>query len=507
MNKFEMAEMPVSYEDAEDTQLHDECGVFGMWAPGEPVAAVTYVALNGLQHRGESAAGVLVYDADFGITGHKGNGRVPEAIPEARPDTQGKTILDLMTGSPVAVGHVRYSTSAENSADAAQPFKGDLSGIALAHNGHIEDVSGTAALFGVDVQSGVSDSHKLTILVDSLANELGSVEKALSEVLPLLNGAYCLSITDGERLIAARDPWGLHPLALGSLELPDGRQGYAIASEAVVFAAVGIQFERDVEPGEIIIADQSGVTSLAIDRQEEPRRCGYEFIYTARVDGEVDSVPVYDVRHRLGQLLAEDYPVAADVVVGMPDSGMPAAYGYAEAAGIPIVQGVVKNPYSGRSFLQRAEQRAATLVDKARVIPSQVAERRIVLVDDSMIKGNSMKANVQKFRAAGAREIHVRIAAPPYMYPCHMGMDTGDPEQLIARNMTMEEMTAYIGADSLAYITPERVQQAVDEGAVRSQQNLGKLCMACSTGEYPFEVPGTVTGLGMPQFRPVANLA
>ncbi len=502
MNRFEMAETPALDSSAEDIQQpRDECGVFGIWAPGESVAAVTYVVLNGLQHRGESAAGLLVHDNDFGITGHKGNGKVPEAIPEARPDARGETILDLMTNSPVAVGHVRYSTSAENSADAAQPFKGDKSGIAVAHNGHIEGLDGVAAMFGIEVGEGVSDSHKLTLLLDSLAWELGSVEKALCEVLPTLNGAYCLSITDGERLIAVRDPWGLHPLALGSMELQNGQRGYAVASESVVFASVGIQFERDIEPGEIIVADDSGVTSLTIDRQEEPRRCGYEFIYTARVDGEVDSVPVYDVRHRLGQLLAEDYPVAADVVVGMPDSGMPAAYGYAEASGIPIVQGVVKNPYTGRSFLQRADQRAATLVDKARVIPSQVAGRSLVLVDDSMIKGNSMKANVRKFRDAGAREIHVRIAAPPYMYPCHMGMDTGDPDQLIARNMTSEEMTAYIGADSLAYITTERVQQAVDEGAARSQKNLGKLCMACSTGEYPFAVPATVTALGLPQFR------
>jgi amidophosphoribosyltransferase len=479
-----------------------ECGVFAVWAPGYDVATMTYHGLKGLQHRGESAAGIMVADPDFGIWGHKGTGLVDAAIPEAKPNRDGVSPMDIVSASPLAVGHVRYSTAASNSKEAAQPFKGLH--ISLSMNGHIEGLDEVGYMFGMDVTDGITDTYKLTSIVDARTGKLGDVEEALKEVLPHVNGAYCLTITDGKRMIGVRDPWGFHPLALGAV---GNGSGFVLSSESVALASVGAEHIRDIQPGEIVIAGPDGVKFSSIDREVEPRRCSYEYIYKARSDGELDGVPVHEVRSRLGQYLAEDYPVKADVVIGMPASGMPAAFAYSKQSGIPIVDGVVKNAYAGRSFLQRGNDRAATLVDKARVIPSQVAGRDIIIVDDSAIKGNSLLANIKLFRAAGAGKIHVRIAAPPYLYPCYMGMDTGNPEELIARRMPVEDMAEYFGVDSIAFISPERVQQAADDVAEENRRNLGTLCMACSTGEYPFDVSDRkAVVIGMPTVRKQSKL-
>jgi len=500
----------------ENDKPRDECGVVGVWAPGLPVAGITYDALNGLQHRGESAAGIAVFTDPEGNIVHKGLGKVIDAIPHLRPDMDGMSILDKDTASPVAIGHVRYSTAASNSVKAAQPFVGNKSGIAISHNGDFGVLETVAARFDVDVSGKLSDSHGGSLLLDQRTAELGGdVVKAAREVLPHIDGAYCLIITDGNKLVGIRDPWGFHPLALGEFE--DGEDfvgGYILASEKAVFDALGAVHVRDIQPGEIIEIDDTSIRSSFLDRSVPSRRCAYEFKYTARVDGEIDGVPVYDVRDTFGRYLYEDAGITAStIVVGMPDSGLAAAFGYAKASGLPLVQGVVKNPYSGRTFINRGNDRVRMLADKARPIRSQVEGERMVLVDDSMIKGNTMRANIDKFRRAGVARIDVVIASSPYMYPCVMGMDTGNTQELIARRMSIAEMRDYIGADSLTFLSPERVQQAVEEEAAKVKVDIGTLCMACSTGEYPFPVTDEVRrqvqqvsgniALGMPRMRTV----
>lgn len=467
----------------------DECGVVGVYAPDLPVAGIAYGVLLGLQHRGQSGAGVYVQDEVHGLIGHKNTGLVPIAIKEAAPDQAGYSTLDRMSYSAVAIGHTRYSTSKENDASACQPFKGDLTGIGVSHNGHIEGMGAVADTFDVDISRTVSDSHALATVLDGVAHRVG-LDDSLAQVLPHLNGAYCLTITDGERLIAARDPWGFHPLALG--KFPGG--GFVVASEAVAFAPTGAGFERDIERGEIVSIGPGGIRSSFIDRAEPPKHCAFEYVYIARPDGQINEKSVYRARHNMGRFLAEDHPVEADIVVGVPDSGMIAAFGYAEAAGIPIQVGLSKNSYTQRSFMQRGDDRATTLNDKNRVIPDVVRGQRVIIVDDSMIKGNTMRSLIGQFREAGALEVHVRLAASRYEHPCYMGLDTGDPNELAARGRTDEEICAAIGADTAGFNSLERMQQAVVEADSHGRELGALLCNACTTGTYPFAL--------LPQARP-----
>jgi len=435
---------------------------------------------------------------------------VREAIPEAfvGPSVAYLTVPprpDLK----VALGQVRYSTDKSDSIDGAQPFKGDKANTIFGTNGNVPRVESVAEdRFGIDVSGGVTDSHKLSILLDTLAAEMGGIAPAMASCLQYVDGAFCITMSDGERIYAARDPWGLHPLAIGKLR---NGNGYMVASEEVVFQSVGAEFVRDVEPGEMVILDEDGeIASQRINRDVEPRRCMYEFIYTSRVDGWVDGVPIYDARHNFGAAAARKFMargIEVDGVIGMPDSAMPAAFGFVEESGIPMRYGVAKNPYAQRTFLLRGEHREEALSDKARPIATQIAGQRLVIVEDSMIKGNTNRVNVKKLRDAGAREVHIVIAAPPYSDECHMGMDTADRRELIAANMSEEEMCEFLGADSVTYLTPEETQQVFDETAAAYRADLGKMCMACSTSEYPFPIPGRnvqLAGsvmLGIPKIR------
>lgn len=498
MSGFETAGNVEIGDVAEEYEAKDECGVFGVYGPDYPVGTMVYYGIKGLQHRGESGAGIMVYDDELGFWGHKGTGLVDDAIPEAKPDESGVNLMDTISSSGIAIGHVRYSTAASNAAEAAQPFNGNY--ISLSMNGHIEGLDEVARKYNLDTSDGITDTHKLTTILDARTAVWGDTVTALKEVLPDVNGAYCLTISDGQRLIGVRDPWGFHPLALGEM---DGGPGYVIASEPVVLGTVGAALLRDIEPGEIVIAGPDGIETTRIGRDEEPRRCAYEFMYTSRVDGEIDGVPVHSFRSRLGEFLAQDHPAEADAVVALPASGTAAGFAYASKSGLPLVDGVVKNVYTGRSFLQRGTDRATTLGDKARIIESVVAGKDLVVVDDSAIKGNSLRANVKLLRAAGVGKIHIRIASAPYIAPCYMGMDTGNPEELVARKMSVEDMAEYFDVDSIAFLSPERIQQAAEELSAEYQRDLGRLCMACSTGEYPFPIPSQANGqvkLGMPEF-------
>lgn len=497
----------------QDDKLQDECGVFGVYAPGEPVALLTYQGLRGLQHRGQSGAGIAVADmtssycqapeVGMPLIVHKNTGLVDEAIhTEVYPlPEQGTSRLDLSYHSSVAIGHVRYSTAERNDPAATQPFVGKLTGIAVAHNGHIDDMERVAGLYGIPSDGTVSDSALLTRVLDQRTALHGRLETALHEVLTEINGAYCLTITDGDRVVAARDPWGFHPLALGAL--PEDK-GFMVASEPVVFGELGGTYERDIEPGEVVVLDAQGVTSSRLERQEPVRRCMFEYVYTARPEGRIDGVSVYRARKNLGRYLAEDYPaVDADVVVGVPNSGLAAAAGYAETSGLPRVDGILKNPYIGRTFIERGAKRKQTLAEKFHMNSDELLGRRLVLVDDSLIKGNTMKQLVSMLRGAGAAAVHVRLSAPRYENPCLMGMDTHDVGLLIARAYGNEEIAAIIGADSVAFNDVGRVEQAIDEASVdpRIKRGLGSFCTACATGTYPFPVEPELVGLGMPRAR------
>ncbi len=511
MNTHEVVQGPAFDIGPEELQKpRDECGVFAVWAPGEAVATMVYHGLKALQHRGPNAAGILVHDADFGPTGDKDIGLVETALARIKPDADGISVLDRSTHASVAVGHVRNNTSPDNDVSAAQPFRGKESDIALGHNGHIEGLATVADFFDVDVTGSVSDSHQASMIIDALTHRLGSVDKALQAALPYFDGAYCMTISDGDRLLAVRDPWGFHPLAIGRLP---GEANYIVSSEPVAFTAIGAEFLRDVEAGEIVSLGPDGIQSSWIDRPEPKRECLIEYAYILREDGDANGVNVSRARKNMGRFLAEDHPADVDVVIGMPDSGMAAAQGYADAltdvamvAGAPAImlrRGIIKNPYVGRSFLQRGREREQTLEIKHRIIEDEVRGKRIALVDDSLIKGNTMRAVAYKLRQAGALEVHLRIAAPPYKNPCFMGLDAGNPDELLARNMTIEEMCEALGVDSIAFNTPERLDQAVTEASNDTKRQLGSLCTACTTGEYPFSVPGIAVpdnkiSLGMP---------
>ncbi|TAH35839.1 amidophosphoribosyltransferase [Candidatus Saccharibacteria bacterium] len=496
-----------------DDKPQDECGVMAVYLdPSQTNASgVLYQGLRGLQHRGQSGAGIAVadtisryVDVPAGRTPlivHKNNGLVDEAIgTEVFPLPNGSTRLDEGYRPNVGIGHVRYSTAESDSNAATQPFVGVKTGIALAHNGHVDDISRVAALYGITAEGTASDSALLTRVIDTRADALGSVRQSLLEVLPNIEGAYCLTVTDGKRIFAARDPWGFHPLALGKFE---DERGYVVASESVIFDSVGAAFVRDIEPGEIVVADETGVTSLQMARQEATKRCMFEYIYTARPDGVIDNRSVYRARKNLGRSLAEDYPVDADVVVGVPSSGLAAATGFSEVSGLPRVDGIFKNAYIGRTFIERGDRRKQTLSEKFQMNREELAGRRIVLVDDSLIKGNTMKQLVSMLRDAGTAEVHVRLSAPRYENPCLMGMDTHDVGKLIARTHTDVEIAAIIGADSVAFNDINRAMEAIDNATVdpRLSQQLGAFCTACASGQYPITLGPDIVGLGIPKVR------
>jgi amidophosphoribosyltransferase len=451
--------------------------VFGVWAPAEDVAKLTYFGLYALQHRGQESAGIAVSDGHR-IVVHKEMGLVAQAFDEPA--------LTALRGH-IAVGHCRYSTTGASVWANAQPtFRyTPTASLALGHNGNLINTRELAALLdGPDGAEGIaatSDTDVLTTLFVSHLPGLGagdgnSVEDTAAAVLPLARGAYSLVFMDEHTLYAARDPHGFRPLVLGKLD-----RGWVVASETAALDIVGAAFVREIAPGELIRIDEDGVHSRNI-AEPRPNGCLFEHVYLARPDTTISGRSVHATRVEVGRRLAAEHPVEADLVIPVPESGTPAAIGYAEASGIPFGQGLVKNSYVGRTFIQPSQtirQRGIKL--KLNPLREAIAGRSIVVVDDSIVRGNTQRALVAMLREAGATQVHVRVASPPVKWPCFFGIDFATRDELIAGSLSLEEIRVSIGADSLGYISLEGLTEATTLPPDR-------LCRACFDGQYPVQV-------------------
>ncbi|MHB1612313.1 MAG: amidophosphoribosyltransferase [Sulfobacillus sp.] len=452
-------------------ELHEECGVFGIWGHME-AALKAYWGTFSLQHRGQESAGIAVLDRGE-ITVHKGMGLVTEAL---------KVEIEVLRPGHAALGHVRYSTSGESSLVNAQPLlmRTRFGPLALAHNGNLvnapqlrEELAASGSIF-----QGTSDSEVLAHLL-AKSTEAHLID-ALVESLPKLKGGFAFAVLSPEGLFAARDPHGIRPLVLG--RAPSG--GIVIASETCAFDTTQTEWLRDVEPGELIaISDQGTIFKSFVAENEKPKRalCSFEAVYFARPDSQIDGQSTHLSRRQLGRRLALEAPAEADVVVGVPDSSLPAAMGYAQAANLPFDFGLVKNRYMARTFITPTQtERESSVQLKLSAVREVVAGKRVVLVDDSLVRGTTSRRLVLLLRQAGAKEVHMRIASPPYRDPCHYGIDTSRAGELAARTMTLEALRVSVGADSLAYLSIEGL-----EAGLGSQG----WCMACFGAGYPVPLP------------------
>ena len=451
----------------------EECGVFGVWAPGEDVAKLTYYGLYALQHRGQEAAGMAVSDGS-NVLVFKDLGLVAQVFDERS--------LSNMSGH-LAIGHTRYSTTGSGTWENAQPSFRTLEtggSLALGHNGNLTNTGELSALAAsLDPRTGAmgatTDSDLITTL---LAAQPGRTpHEAAREVLPTLQGAFCLTFMDERTLYAARDPHGVRPLVLGRLD-----RGWVVASETAALDIVGASLVREVEPGELLAIDEDGVRSERF-APATPKGCLFEYVYLARPDTTIAGRSVNTARVQTGRTLAFEAPADADLVIPVPESGTPAAIGFAEQSGIPYAQGLVKNAYVGRTFIQPSQTiRQLGIRLKLNPLREVIAGKRLVVVDDSIVRGNTQRALVRMLREAGAAEVHVRISSPPVMWPCFYGIDFASRAELIASGMGVEEIRASIGADSLAFVSLDGLTAA-------SRQPADKLCRACFDGAYPIPIP------------------
>ncbi len=458
--------------------LHEECGVFGMYDfDGNDVASSIYYGLFALQHRGQESCGIAVSETSGPkgkVTSYKGMGLVNEVF-----DGEG---LGNMKGD-IGVGHVRYSTAGESTRENAQPLvlnyvKGTL---ALAHNGNLinakelkKDLEYTGAIFQTTIDSEVIAYHIARERLQST-----TAEEAVRRACMKLKGAYALVVASPRKLIGARDPFGFKPLCIGKRD-----NAYILASETCALDTIGATFVRDVLPGEVVtITPEKGIESdmeMALPKEKEAR-CIFEYIYFARPDSHIDGVSVYASRVRAGQFLAMDSPVEADLVTGVPESGNAAALGYSLQSGIPYGTAFVKNGYVGRTFIKpKQSSRESSVQIKLNVLKEAVAGKRVVMIDDSIVRGTTSDRIVRMLREAGATEVHVRISSPPFLWPCYFGTDIPEREQLIAYNRSIEDIRKIIGADSLGYLGMERLDEMVDGLPI---------CRGCFNGIYPMEPP------------------
>jgi amidophosphoribosyltransferase len=445
----------------------DECGVFGIYAPGHEVARLTYFALYALQHRGQESAGIATAQGGH-IMAMRDQGLVNQVFDEQK--------LRALLGE-MAVGHVRYSTTGANSWENSQPvWRADRREVALGHNGNLVNA---VALHSELRDAGVafrstSDSEIIAALLST--HPADTIEDAIAEVLPRLEGAFSTVVMTKDRLVAFRDPAGLRPLALGMLG-----DRYCVASESCAFDIIGAKLLRDVQPGECVTLHDGGIQTRQIVEGERKAFCVFEHIYFARPDSRLEGRVVQSSRSRMGELLAREAPVDADLVIAVPDSGNAAARGYARVSGLPQDDGFVKNRYVARTFIQPGQElRKHGLRLKFNPLPEVVAGKRLVVVDDSIVRGNTTRQIVQMLRDAGASEVHMRISAPPIRHPCHYGVDMSTREEMIAHERTVAEVAAELGCDSLAYLSLEGVYEAI-EGERATH------CDACFSGEYPLE--------------------
>ncbi|MCU1681569.1 MAG: purF [Amycolatopsis sp.] len=462
--------------DQIDPEPREECGVFGVWAPGEEVAKLSYYGLYALQHRGQEAAGISVSDGKQ-IVVFKDLGLVSQVFDEQ--------ILQSLQGH-IAVGHCRYSTTGATIWENAQPLfrtTATGSGISFAHNGNLVN---TAELKQRTRDAGLkphgeltgssSDSDLICGLLAANAADRG-IEAAAMELFPTLKGAFCLVFADESTLYAARDPHGVHPLVLGRLE-----RGWVVASETAALDIVGASFVREVEPGELLAIDAEGLRSSRF-ATPEPKGCVFEYVYLARPDTSIAGRSVHATRVEIGKKLAAEHPAEGDLVIPVPESGTPAAIGYAQASGIPYGSGLVKNAYVGRTFIQPSQTiRQLGIRLKLNPLRDVIRGKRLVVVDDSIVRGNTQRALVRMLREAGALEVHVRIASPPVRWPCFYGIDFASRAELVANGVDADGIRRSIGADSLGYVSLEGLVAATEQPKTR-------LCTACFSGEYPIELP------------------
>ena len=469
----------------------EACGVFGLYAPGRAVAHLTFDGLFALQHRGQESAGMAVSDGDV-ITVMKDMGLVTTVFDERK--------LMALQGD-VAIGHTRYSTAGSSDWQHAQPvFRGvGRAGFALAHNGNLTNTGALGERAGLLPGMVSSDSDLVAELLGQAypsdavhrtrAEQADDLERVLCTVLPQVEGAFSFVLLDADRVIGVRDPNGFRPLCLGRLEPTDELPvGWVLASESPALDVIGATFIRELEPGEMVIIDGSGVRSEHPFPPEriDPRLCIFEFVYFARPDSTLYGNEVHGARRRMGQLLATQAPVPADLVMGVPDSGVPAAEGYAVASGIPYGQGLVKNRYIGRTFIAPTQaERAKGVRRKLNPLRENISRKRVIVVDDSIVRGTTTRAMVQMLRESGATEVHLRISSPPFRWPCFYGIDTPDRTELLAAIKTMDEIVEFLDVDSLEYLTLDHLVEAVDAPAAG-------FCDACLTGEYPVAVPVTL---------------
>ncbi|GAA3953639.1 amidophosphoribosyltransferase [Actinomadura viridis] len=457
--------------DPSDRSPQDACGVFGVWVPPSEasraeVSKLTYYGLYALQHRGQESAGIAVSDGSR-IVVFKDMGLVAQVFDES--------VLNTLRGH-LAVGHCRYSTTGSPTWENAQPtFRStDAGGLALTHNGNLINTPELAARLDPGVLTATSDTEVLAAL---LATHGGGPMEAAREILPATRGAYSLVFMDEGTLYAARDPEGIRPLVLGSFE----DVGWVVASETAALDIVGARFVREIEPGELIAIDADGVRSERF-AEPRPKGCLFEYVYLARPDTTIAGRSVQATRVEVGRRLAREHPVEADLVIPTPESGTPAAIGYAEASGIPYGQGLVKNSYVGRTFIQPSQTiRQLGIRLKLNPLREAIEGRRLIVVDDSIVRGNTQRAIVRMLRDAGAAEVHVRISSPPVKWPCFYGIDFATRAELIAGNLSVEEIRDSLGADSLGYIS-------LDELIAASQIPKDRLCRACFDGVYPIPV-------------------
>ncbi|MDF2611055.1 MAG: amidophosphoribosyltransferase [Lachnospiraceae bacterium] len=457
-------------------EVHEECGVFGIYdLDGGDIARSIYYGLFALQHRGQESCGIAVSDTEGPkgkVKSHKGMGLVNEVF---TPDT-----LEGMKGN-IGVGHVRYSTAGGSTPENTQPLvlnyvKGTL---ALAHNGNLvnalelkDELAYTGAIFQTTI-----DSEVIAYLIARERLKAPSVEAAVKNAMVKLSGAYSLAIMSPRKLIGARDPFGFHPLCIGKRD-----NAYIIASESCALDAVDAEFIRDVLPGEVVMIDQDGIHSDLSMTQPKIAKCIFEYIYFARPDSSLDSVSVYNSRIMAGRILAQAHPVEADLVVGVPDSGNAAAMGYSYESGIQYGTAFVKNSYVGRTFIKpKQSMRESSVRIKLNVLAEVVKGKRVVMIDDSIVRGTTSERIVRMLKNAGATEVHVRISSPPFLHPCYFGTDVPSGDQLIAHNNSVDKIREMIGADSLGYLEVDRLSELIkgDTG----------YCDACFTGNYPIEPP------------------
>lgn len=454
--------------------LHEECGVFGVFSnTTSDVAGTTYAGLYALQHRGQESCGIVVND-DGVFTYHKDLGLVPEVF--------NRETLEKLGQGQIAIGHVRYSTTGKPNRSNAQPLvvrhiKGPMS---IAHNGNLVNARQLREEYELKgmIFHNTNDTEVISYAITEERLKVGSIEKAVEAAMCKIKGAYSLVVMSPRKLIAARDPNGFRPLSIGKTS-----DGYVISSETCALDNIGARFIRDVEPGEIVVISRKGIESIKTHCKGKGNICVFEYVYVARPDSIIEGSGVHEARLRAGRFLYEEHPVEADVVIGVPDSGLDAALGFSQASGIPYGVGFIKNRYIGRTFIQPNQaQRTNSVKIKLNAVSSTVKGKRVVMIDDSIVRGTTSGKIVRLLRDAGATEVHVRISSPPFISPCFFGIDVDSKDNLIACRMTVPQICESIGADSLEYLSVENVRR------LAANSSCG-FCTGCFTGVYPIEVP------------------